>query len=1023
MRLSRTLLSRWGKVPWAAVIDFDSNSELTGLYKHTSEALEKQRFVHPLVKGDRPLHNPDRATYWFFARGRAGRQTTIQLGKWLDWKKDYGAELGQQLRSLAQAVLPAPISGLAVWYRPEMTRHLSTAFEEAVSAFGQYLELVIVTDNLSSVRQLSEDYEAQLVEMPVHELCSGIGSLFQESEVTDTDKYEIPSSSGAPITLSTKNRNWLEEELEIVHLGSGDKPIDGRDIGCKDFLRGAELDWFDLAVHCDVERDLQRSLEAQVRSDLSKRRTTRISLYHEPGAGGSSVGRRLIWNLHARYPSVVLHRTVPSETASRIFFLASQTNLAVLVLIDGSEISERKIDEIYELLRSQNVAATILMVLRRFSGPLIPSKGRSFYLSQELSRAEAHRFRDVFCRARPDKQSSLEGLVTCQGSKECSAFFFGLVTYEEDYIAINRYVEARVNNVSDTQKKILAFIALAHRYAQRPIKSQAFSELLGIPKSRIVKLFAVMSDLSLELLVETSSGHFRTAHNLIAEQILMQILWPMGSDRRQWKQNLSIWAKDFATFCRGSDAIPNEEMTDLAYRTFIFRDNVEVLGTEKSASRNFAQLLEDVRSREGRLEILRHLTILWPDESHYWAHLGRYYALEMREYDEAIECLEKALSLSSEDPVLYHMHGMVHRYKMYEFIEGRSETKDLLPVATLASESFERSRAINPDNVHAYISEAQMLIRLAEYAGRDKVNGVVGYLSERTAEPYLIDCLERIEELLAFVRRYQEGEGINPYEEDCRAKLDALYGQHDKALQTWDNLLGRKETFKPPVRRQIVHTLLLRKERFWDRLSEREALRIVSLMEDNLREDPYDGRNLRLWVQAVRRTATPPSVESVIERVAYWRAASNSLDSIYYLYIFHVLLAIDGFSIHKVDAEKFIEDCSRIAQNRTNRTRSFEWLGPGSGVSCLRHHSLLGAWNRDKEFWENYKVLERCEGIIDFIAERHQAGKIELSCGLKAFFVPGRSGHFKGRSEGQRVSFYLGFSYDGLRAWEVKDTE
>jgi hypothetical protein len=53
------------------------------------------------------------------------------------------------------------------------------------------------------------------------------------------------------------------------------------------------------------------------------------------------------------------------------------------------------------------------------------------------------------------------------------------------------------------------------------------------------------------------------------------------------------------------------------------------------------------------------------------------------------------------------------------------------------------------------------------------------------------------------------------------------------------------------------------------------------------------------------------------------------------------------------------------------------------------------------------------------------SGQIELMCGLKAFFVPSqrrRSGSqtFTSQDLNQEVDFYLGFSYEGLRAWNVQ---
>jgi len=95
-------------------------------------------------------------------------------------------------------------------------------------------------------------------------------------------------------------------------------------------------------------------------------------------------------------------------------------------------------------------------------------------------------------------------------------------------------------------------------------------------------------------------------------------------------------------------------------------------------------------------------------------------------------------------------------------------------------------------------------------------------------------------------------------------------------------------------------------------------------------------------------------------------------------------------------------------------------LGSGSGIGKLVHHSQLGEWETNKEFWENTAPLVRFPGRIVSI-EAPQAGQIEIQGGLNAFFVPGRGDYSRGRSENKAVTFFLGFSYDGLRAWEVRD--
>jgi tetratricopeptide (TPR) repeat protein len=565
----------------------------------------------------------------------------------------------------------------------------------------------------------------------------------------------------------------------------------------------------------------------------------------------------------------------------------------------------------------------------------------------------------------------------------------------------------------------MSFLALAHHYAQRPIKAQAFAEFLGIPKTRVVNLGRALTEESSELLVETEPGVWRTAHDLLATEILEQTLTPADSDRRLWRQNLSSLSKSFAQFCRGSDSVPSEEMLELARRTFVYRDNVDPLGTERE-SKYFSQLIRDIPSKEGQLGVLKTLRDLYLEEAHFWAHLGRFYAYRMRDYERALECINVAIGLREHDHVLHHIRGMTLRRQIYELIGNRAPLDRLIELARSASASFQTARSLKPDDEHGYISEVQMLARVLDYAGRPYSNGVIGYLASPRAAPFLCDSFERAERLLEQVRRNREGEGASSYEEHCRAKMDALYGQHDKALQTFDNLLIREGIYKPPIRRQIVWTYLARKGRDWNAIDSQEASRIVELLERNLQEEEDDDKNLRLWVQAVRRLEHPPSIESVIERVGYWRVNSGSLDSVYYLYVFYAILALDGSSLARNEAIRYLNECRHLARFRRNRTRSLEWFGTGYGVDQLVHHSELGKWIHGKDFWEKTSRLVRVTGRISRVSAP-QAGEIEVEGGLSAFYVPARGGGFSQDRRNQRVEFYLGFSYDGLRAWEVDD--
>jgi len=76
----------------------------------------------------------------------------------------------------------------------------------------------------------------------------------------------------------------------------------------------------------------------------------------------------------------------------------------------------------------------------------------------------------------------------------------------------------------------------------------------------------------------------------------------------------------------------------------------------------------------------------------------------------------------------------------------------------------------------------------------------------------------------------------------------------------------------------------------------------------------------------------------------------------------------------------------------------------------------LGDWDEERNFWKRTERLARVSGRISKI-EAPQAGTLELPGGLTAFFVPAVG---KFTEVNVLVDCFVGFSYDGMRAWEVR---
>ncbi|MCA9968753.1 MAG: hypothetical protein KC425_00985, partial [Anaerolineales bacterium] len=204
--------------------------------------------------------------------------------------------------------------------------------------------------------------------------------------------------------------------------------------------------------------------------------------------------------------------------------------------------------------------------------------------------------------------------------------------------------------------------------------------------------------------------------------------------------------------------------------------------------------------------------------------------------------------------------------------------------------------------------------------------------------------------------------------------------------------------------------------------------------EQNLEEEPDNHWNIRHWFEAARRLPDV-DIDLAIERLRIWYNKKASIDVLYYLYVLYALEAIEGSRKARTFAERFMQECKQriVPLQLATQKHSFNWLGRGSGLSSLVHFKEVksprsGAdWYRDED---GTMLLARIPGVIEHISSP-TSGSVELRCGLRVYFTPGFRRHTPGSEEvaagtfvaprdlNKEVDFFLGFSYEGLRAYDV----
>jgi hypothetical protein len=293
-------------------------------------------------------------------------------------------------------------------------------------------------------------------------------------------------------------------------------------------------------------------------------------------------------------------------------------------------------------------------------------------------------------------------------------------------------------------------------------------------------------------------------------------------------------------------------------------------------------------------------------------------------------------------------------------------------------------------------------------------------LASKSSTWYL-ELLDLAEELLENVARLREGEKQDKFVVQCQANLAKLYQDYNQVIQRWNSLLDNKDVYHPPVRRQLVRAYVAKRSGSWDELKPNEIERVLELLEQNILHEPESDKNIRLWFQAARRSFKQ-NIDSAIEKLTYWRANTHALDATYYLYVLYVVKALDGSTLASNYAKDLIQESFSKSQLLRNHNFSFEWYGNENeaGMKRLIYHQRLGEKDTNADFYKNVSLLTLVHGRISEI-KSGKSGKVEMPSGLEAFFVPSREGYIRSRDENKRVKFHLGFSYAGLRAWNVQD--
>ena len=1011
--------SSLGFLPWSAVLDLDDHSEVDGLHAAAAQVLSKRRSLSWFGKESIPV-NFQRGTAWMMANGWPSRREVVPLS-FETWRREYlrkirvlSSEVRAGTAPKAVKIVVLPSDGIA-------DAMLGRLIEAADEEFGENAEFLLIAEADTEIAR--HPLLKHRLKISVPAFLKKLHDIFGSEESASSP--QLPGLFGPVDILPDTLRNW-EEDLEVLHSLILETSS-FEDIDARNFFRGMPATWHDLAAKMDVARDIAPELLKALEDRFRLGRNFTVELWHSPGAGGTTAAFRAAWDLRTKHPTLVLRRH-SRLTADRIDAVYQKTQKPVLLVTDAADLPGTSREDLFRELARRNARVGLLYLVRsqkkdldatiQIFDPMDSAKELEHFQKAYSPRCTNDHRRRRLKQISDLKNPNLESYR--------SPFFFGLITFEEDFLSVDRYVGTHLTGITPLARQTMLYLALATLFSQKGL-SEAFFRRLFQPA--ITGALVLESSLGVgpARLVVHGNARVKFVHPLLAEEALRELLG--GSEKDDWKANVKEVCVQLIRDVVAIVGPYSDEAKELFAQLFIFRDPwTDVAGGV--GKRQFSPLIEAISTVDGQQQVLSLLTEVCGLEPHYWNHLGRHLIYKTNEnYAKAEQFLVKAVELSKEkDPLHFHALGMVRRFWVKHILDGMFKNLDHAPnslnaegllsavgdLTATALDAFAKARELEPDDAFGYITPIQTILMVAERMCQASGYASIAELCLRNDEVarWIQKRMSEAEELLARAQHFRGQKKQSEHERRCEFSLSKLYGDFDELITTWEKVLDGSST-QAWLRKSVAHAYLARRGRDWNALNVEELRRIVELSECNLGFDPTSESDLRTWFQAYRYLPEF-SFNEAIDRLQAWAGRSDSVDAHYYLYILHFLRWKSGGERDEDLILKHLKKSADLSIGR--RDNSYEWFGSEPHWCPLVNSRELGGWLDQKNFFQDTSKLAFVEGTISSL--KRTAGTIRIGDVTRAFFRP--PSHLRESEHiNKKVHFYLGFSYERLHAWLV----
>ncbi|KAJ8245065.1 hypothetical protein GJAV_G00275690 [Gymnothorax javanicus] len=687
------------------VFDFDSASKLSGfcskyLDHHAANLrfLEDYRTFGGMKQSEFENHlQSSKQPSWIFCNGRSDYRGDEKPCDEMTWIKTKKTLLKEAVSVICKQILPPGTFLVIFLITSPVELPMIHTFHEFYSEMQGHEDIICISEygeyhrSWTELAQLSCSPETISKNSVVGLKMSHVNSTIQSIQSHKVNFRQLPTKSNALCQLKT-----IEEEkmssLDILCADQCDKFSDVEDkkeMGDveKQFYRGGKVSWlnFWLAekkfvgefIQRDVFKEISKVLNDTPRWSKDQIPINSINIYHQPGSGGSTIARHVLWNNRQNLRCAVAKPLFPVTTVAEHAVKLREYDekdhqkcLPVLLLLEDHE--EDYVDELRNELEvamkakkiNQGTLCFVLLSCRQVHVPkkfCKKSPLQNFPVTHKLSLDETRQFARK--RTELEEQHPPEHLLT-------------FVLMSEGFEYVSKFVTDSLKGIdlSSVSTRLIRYVALLNTYVQDSYLSQSHCEALLHLHLQVNKAQGTQNEFKDQFrrhLFESSLSEpaklffihlrnektnikfIRIIHPLVAEEILNQLL---GSCGQQSSTAIELLREKVLFEHRfGKDD----------YRTFLrdlcMRRCKISRGDEKDTF--FSPLIEHVQKHEGfekAVEVLEEAYSCFNDDTFFAQQLARLH-YRQENFKDAERWIKEADKKKPKNSFILDTKGQVYK--------------------------------------------------------------------------------------------------------------------------------------------------------------------------------------------------------------------------------------------------------------------------------------------------------------------------------------------------------------------------